>query len=90
MPLGHGDLRWTFYGIFYSGVLFALGWRVQQRKGPSGSATGLQAIAIFAICLDSVRAVYYLQWIAIPLVIGTLGVEIAIMRRENRTSQQRN
>ncbi len=74
-----GDLSWTFYGILYSGVFFAFGLRIEKSKGAVGRAAGLKAIAIFAICLDVVRAFYYLQWVAIPFVLGALVAEVVIM-----------
>jgi hypothetical protein len=81
----HGDLGWTFYGILYSVLVFGLGFRIQNKRGSVGSAIGLQLFGIFAICIDLYRSLYYLQWLAIPCVAGTLLMEIVLMRRAQRS-----
>ncbi len=84
MLTGRGDLGWTFYGVLYSALLFWLGVRIQSKRGAILSAIGLQAFGILAICLDLYRTLYYLQWVALPFMAGTLVIEIVTILRVRR------
>ncbi|MGH9687321.1 MAG: hypothetical protein ACRD5K_09540 [Candidatus Acidiferrales bacterium] len=74
-------MGWTLYSIVYSALFFGLGFRIQNKKGSVGSAIGLELIGIFAICFGVFRSLYYIQWLVIPLVVGTLLIEIILFRR---------
>lgn len=84
MIVERGDLEWTFYGVLYSALLFWVGTRIQNKRGPRLSAIGLQAFGILAICIDIYRVLYYAQWVALPFVAGTLVIEIAMIVRVQR------
>lgn len=81
MLVERGDIGWTLYGILYSALVFGLGFRIQNKKGSVGAAIGLQLLGIAAICLDVFRSLYYMQWLAVPLVVGTLLIEIVLTRK---------
>lgn len=84
MIVEHGDLGWTFYGVLYSALLFWVGTRIQNKRGPCLSAIGLQAFGVLAICIDLYRTGYYAQWVALPFVAGTLVIEIITIVRIQR------